>query len=352
MLHIRDDTKKSNDYQAENLMTSAYMGLNVPLWKFNIYAGVRYENNIMTLTNYSELAVDRNEKMNYNSADFFPSVNITFNIDRKNLLRFAYGKSINRQEFREVAKSIYYDFDLFSEVKGNTALQQAYIDNFDFRYEMYPSSGEMISFALFYKKFTRPIEWTFIESATDYLFTFENAEGAENFGVEIDLRKSLDFAGLPALSLAFNGALIRSEVTFSEEESLNHNRPMQGQSPYIVNTGLFYNNEKLNIGIMYNIIGKRIVGIGRVADSQGGTIDNDVPDMFEMPRHALDLSMSYKFGRRFELSAGLRNILAAPIVYKQFPKFTDDNGKIQEREQITKKYKPGQNFSLTARVNL
>ena len=151
--------------------------------------------------------------------------------------------------------------------------------------------------------------------------------------------------------MRFNGALIQSNVTFSKE-SLEHDRPMQGQSPYIVNAGLFYNNDNLNVGIMYNVIGRRIVGIGRSADSHGGTIDNDVPDMFEMPRHALDQSISYKFGRRYELSAGVRNILAAPVVYKQFPKFTDNNGKIQEREQITKYYNTGQNISVSLRVNL
>ena len=40
---------------------------------------------------------------------------------------------------------------------------------------------------------------------------------------------------------------------------------MQGQSPYLVNTGLFYKNERrqLNISLLYNRIGKRIIGVGR-----------------------------------------------------------------------------------------
>jgi hypothetical protein len=44
--------------------------------------------------------------------------------------------------------------------------------------------------------------------------------------------------------------------------------------------------------------------------------------------------------------------LGSPITYKQFPEFTDSDGKIQKREQITKEYKPGQNFSVTVRLNL
>ena len=348
---ISDASDKTNDYSGENVLASGYTGVNIPIGKFNVYAGVRYENNRMSLTNHTTINTDDTETFDYESSDFFPSVNATFNINKINLLRFAYGKSVNRQEFREVSPSTYYDFDLFSYVRGNKKLQQAYIQNFDLRYEIYPSSGEMISFALFYKRFTNPIEWTFIDGGGTYTYTFENAEQADNYGMELDLKKSLDFIGFPDLSLSFNGALINSKVIFGDN-SLEHNRPMQGQSPYLVNTGLFYQRNKLNLGLMYNIIGKRIVGIGRNDNSQGGSINNDVPDMYEMPRHALDLSFSYKFGNHTELSAGVRDILAAPFVYKQFPKFINDEEKIQQREQTTKEYNLGRNFSISLKINI
>ena len=70
------------------------------------------------------------------------------------------------------------------------------------------------------------------------------------------------------------------------------------------------------------------------------------------PRHAVDLSFSYKFGRMYEVSVGVRDVLAAPLVYKQFPKFTDDTGKVQQREQTTKEYRNGQNFSVSLKLNL
>ena len=344
---ITDGTKKTNDYIGDNLLKSGYLGLNIPFGKFNIYAGARYENNLMSLTNFVTLTTNKSEIFDYKSDDFFPSVNATYNINKTNLVRIAYGKSINRQEFREVSPSVYYDFDLFSDVKGNTDLRHAYIQNFDLRYEIYPSSGEMISFALFYKKFKNPIEWTFIDTGGSYLYTFENADGATSYGVELDVKKSLNFIGLSDWSISFNGSLIQSEVKFAED-SQEHDRPMQGQSPYLVNAGLFYQHEKLSAGLMYNIIGKRIVGIGRTDNSQGNTIDNNIPDMFEMPRHAIDLSLSYKFGKCVELSAGAIDILAAHLVYKQFPK-SAENGK--EREQTTKEYRPGRNFSMTIKLN-
>ena len=305
----------------------------------------------MALTNYKMIVSNEKETNNYRQSDVFPSVNATYHFNKEHLLRIAYGKAINRQEFREVSPSTYYDFDLFSYVRGNKDLKPAYIQNFDLRYEIYPATGELISLAFFYKRFVHPIEWTYIDAGGTYTFTFENAESANNYGLELDMKKSLDFIGLPDFSLSFNGAIINSKVLFGEN-SIEHDRPMQGQSPYIVNTGIFYQNERFNFGLLYNTIGKRIVGIGRSNNGQGGSIDNDVPDMYEMARHVFDLSFGYKPGKHIELSAGIRDLLAQSFVYKQFPKFIDDAGTIQQREQTTKYYKPGRNFTITLKINL
>ena len=350
---IYDNTNNGNNYKGDDILASGYAGISLPIDKFNVYAGVRYENNNMRLTNYTTMTTDATKDYDYSQADFFPSVNATYNINQKNLLRFAYGQSINRQEFREVSPSSYYDFELFSFVQGNTELKPAYIQNFDLRYEIYPSKGELISLALFYKKFTNPIEWTYLDAGGSYTFTYENAQSAENFGVELDMKKNLDFIGLPNLTMSFNGAIIESNVIFGED-SREHDRPMQGQSPFLVNTGVFYqnNNQTLNIGLMYNIIGKRIVDIGKVDAGQDGSINNDIPDMYEMPRSAIDLSVSCKLGKYVELSAGVRDILAQNVVFKQFPKFYDDAGNIHEREQTTKEFMPGRNFALSVKINL
>ncbi len=350
-LYIYEDTDNRNSYSGDDMLGAAYLAFNLPFNKFNIYTGARLEYNKMTLTNYTTIKEDLTKETNYDQLNLFPSINATYNFNKKQLMRFAYGSSINRQEFREVSSSVYYDFDLFSSIKGNPKLKPAYIQNFDLRYEFYPSPAELISLAVFYKHFKNPIEWTYLDAGGSYTYTFENAESANNVGLELDIKKSLDFIGMDNFSLLFNGSLIDSKVIFGEN-SMEHDRPMQGQSPYLVNAGLFYQLEKhqFNATLMYNIIGKRIVGIGKVDTSEGGSINNDVPDMYEMPRNVLDLSLSKKFGKNIELSAGIRDLLAQKVIFKQFPKFYDADGKLQTREQITKEYTPGQNISLTVKV--
>jgi TonB-dependent receptor len=333
------------------MLTALYAALNIPAGKLNVNAGVRYENSRMTVTGFTRIYETDTEDKTYAQANFFPSVNAAYNVNKEHLLRFGYGAAINRYEFREVSASVYYDFDLFSDIKGNPDLKPAYIRNFDLRYEFYPSPGELISAALFYKHFTNPIEWTYFDGGGSYTFSFENARSADNYGLELDVKKNLDFINAPFLSVTFNGALIDSKVKF-EKQKLEHERQMQGQSPYIINAGLFYQSsgETMSIGILYNIIGKRIVGIGKVDLSSGGSINNDIPDMYEMPRNMLDITFRKKFGKRIELSAAIKDIIGQPLVYKQFPRFYDPNGVMQEREQITKYFNYGRNITAGVKI--
>ncbi len=162
------------------------------------------------------------------------------------------------------------------------------------------------------------------------------------------MRKGLDFWNLPNLSFTANASVMHSMVRFGDD-AIEHDRPMQGQSPYLINTGLFYQSERLGFsaGLLYNRIGERIVGIGRTPDSQGNVQNNTIPDIYEMPRNALDLTLSQRISDTFEVKLAVRDILAEPVKFMQFPEFEDASGVMQEREQITKMYNPGRSFSVS-----
>ena len=342
-LYIYEDTDNRNSYMGSNGTGSAYLSLKLPAGRFNILAGLRYEMGQMKLTLYDKIYEFSTYDKRYNHSDLFPSLNISYNIDRKNLFRIAYGSSVNRQEFREVSPSVYYDFSLFSDVKGNPDLKQAKIHNADLRYEFYPSEDEYITLAIFYKFFKNPIEWTYLDAGGSYTYTFENALSAQNYGVEIDIKKRLDFIGLKNFTFGLNAALISSVVDFDQSSSLEKDRAMQGQSPYIVNSTLYYDNREkgLSVGLLYNRIGRRIVGIGRVDTGSGASINNDVPDTYELPRDIIDFVATKSIGSKVELRLSLRDILSQPVVFEQYPRYIDGNGVIQKRRQVAKSFNPG-----------
>ena len=349
-LYLLEEQHMRNNYKGNNYLGAGYFAANIPLGKFNIYAGLRYEYDHMELITNTRDNAESPFSHNYEYSDLFPSVNTTYKINDKHQLRLSYGKTVNRPEFREVSPSVFYDFDLASDVQGNTDLKPCYIQNVDFRYEFYPSKGELISIAAFYKYFDSPIEWTYtVTGGTSLVYSYMNAKRANNYGIELDIRKDLSFIGLPGFSWSFNGALIKSRVKF-EEGSKEENRPMQGQSPYLVNTGIFYKNDKmqLDIALLYNRIGKRIIGVGRSEGTTSGNETLRVPDSYEMPRDVIDLSASKKFGSHWELKLSIRDLLAQKVYYKQFADVHYSNGTSREIEQITRVYKPGRNIGVSA----
>lgn len=343
-IHLLEQLQMRNNYRGNNVLGAAYVSASLNFGDLELLAGLRFEHNDMELiSNTRDYEVSERSR-HYVSDDLFPSANLTWRYSDEQSLRLSYGRSINRPEFREVSSSVYYDFDLASSVQGNTELRNCYIDNVDLRWEYYPSQGEMITLALFFKHFDSPIEWTYtVSGGTDLIYSYKNALSANNYGVELDVRKDLSFIGLDNFYLSFNGALIRSRVNF-EPGSLEQDRPMQGQSPYLVNAGLFYSSKAigLDVSLLYNRIGKRIIGVGRSEGTSGSDDVIKVPDSYEMPRNSLDFNVSKDFGEHVELKLYMKNILGEPVVYKQFE---------QDVEQITRMYQPGRNIGMSVVMN-
>ena len=93
-----------------------------------------------------------------------------------------------------MSSSVFYDFDLASNVQGNPDLKSCYVHNLDFRYELYTAPGEQISIAAFFKHFADPIEWTYtVTGGTDMVYSYQNADKAVSYGIEVDRKKNLDF---------------------------------------------------------------------------------------------------------------------------------------------------------------
>jgi TonB-dependent receptor len=346
---IDEISQKTNNYSATVLHTAGYVAFEIPVNNLLIYAGVRLENRHTELTGDRSMSFSTTliSTKNIYETDWLPSINLVYKFSEQHQLRAAYGRSVNRPELRELSPSVYYDFDLFSEIGGNENLKTAKIDNVDLRYEFYPSLGETVSLGVFYKYFRNPIEWTFVDMGGSLRYSYENAGQAVSRGIELDVRKKLDFVGLSALSVIMNAALISSRVHFEPGEVVSEpDRAMQGQSPYVINAGLYYSSEKarLNISALYNRIGKRIVGLGK-SNVPDQNVNDMVPDSYEMPRNSLDLSVIKKVGKRFEIRCSVRDILSEDIVFKQFPKFVKDNV-TYKREQTTKRFNQGRFVSF------
>ena len=172
------------------------------------------------------------------------------------------------------------------------------IINIDARYEIYPGAGEAITLGGFFKRFVNPIETRLgTESVlTRRNYFFQNAQDASTYGFELEMRKNLRFLGgnselLSNFSVFANLTYIFSEVTFKDEtlgKTVSADRPVQGQSPYLVNGGLQYTSTESgwNGTLLYNRVGNRLALVGY--SSLG------FPDIYENPRDIIDFQISKK----------------------------------------------------------
>lgn len=245
--------------------------------------------------------------------DFLPGLNATYKVNNKVNLRLSGSQTVIRPELRELSFLNLYDFELNASVQGNPLLNRTKISNFDFRYEFYPKAGEVMTAGVFYKDFTNAIEQLFNEGIGGAsTFSYQNADKATAWGAELEFRKKLDFINtFKNFTLQANASFIKSKV---KDAGLNINRPMQGQSPYVINVGLMYDLEKsgLNATLLFNRIGERIYLVGDLTSGAGS------PDIYEAPRNLLDLQLSKKLlKKKADIRMSVSDILNATQYFYQ-----------------------------------
>jgi len=247
--------------------------------------------------------------------DWLPGVNATIKLNTRTNLRVSGSQTVIRPELRELSFLNLYDFELNASVQGKPDLQRTKVSNLDVRYEFYPRGGEVFTLGAFYKFFDKPIEQVFNEgSGGASTFTFQNPNEARSYGAEIEFRKKLDFNNvLKNFTFQANGAYIYSRI---KDSALAIDRPLQGQSPWLVNLGLLYDLPKpgFNATLLFNMIGERIYLVGDISSGAGS------PDIYEAPRPILDLQLAQKImKKKAEIRLNVSDILNQTQYFYQNP---------------------------------
>lgn len=316
---ISDGTLANSDYKASSEMIHAYIMDDQRFFKkFRLIFGVRMESFRQKLNSVKNL----NDTINLNTTitDFLPSVNFVYSLTSKMNIRLSYSQTINRPEFRELAPFLFYDFVTNYTYEGQESLSRARIDNYDFRYEFFPGKAQLFSVSAFYKKFKDPIEIVTIPNTTSQVI-YVNDKSAEVYGAEAEFRTLIgtlagiknDKSWLNKLTLSANAAYIKSSVKLDSlfsfpPEQLVTDRALQGQSPYLINTSLGFNDDKLGLSATFSLnrVGDRIAIAGTYRDA----------DIYEKARTIIDFQVAKFFlNKKLELRITARDILAQKISY-------------------------------------
>ena len=316
-------------YSASDRLVAGYAQVELSLGRrVRLIGGARVERSRIEVGTFS-IVTGQDTVARLADTDVLPSLAMNVALTDDQNLRFSASQTLARPEYRELSPVTYFDILGGQKLFGYTGLERSLIQNYDARWEWYPNAGEVVSVALFGKRFRRPIERILVQNADGAVpdITFRNAESAFNYGVELELRKGLEGVSraLRPFTVWANATLMQSEITPGNDSlsSLtNASRPMAGQSEYVVNAGITYAalEGRLNATVLYNVAGDRITEAGIFP----------LPDTYERARHLLDASVQVPLGATLSVKLDGRNLLDSPyrIVQRDVTRLRYRSGRV------------------------
>lgn len=344
----------SDKYFAASTLNAGFLMFDNNLSdKIRLIWGARLEHFEQLIETHSRTSGENVVLINPKKLDVLPSINFTYSPNIKTNIRVSASQTVARPELRELAPFEFFDFEQMATTSGNPNLQRTSITNLDVRYELYPRAGELFSVGAFYKKFKDPIELV-VNSGSQPVrrqLEFINADNANLFGAEIELRKSLQFLNEESdflRNLYFNGnvTVITSKVNITQtsaggEGTVSSSRQLQGQSPYLINAGFQYDGDNgLGFSMLYNRIGQRLNVVGNGA----------IRDIYENPRDLVDLQISKKvLKRNGELRFTVNDLLNQKVL--SYHNIDDKKTYSPSSDAVFTSYKPGTTFTLAFNYN-
>lgn len=298
-------TESADSFVADSAIDSIFSSIEVspmPSWTFS--TGLRQEKSRQEVSTFYYYAPQSPTSLaGLRNRDLLPAHAITWKPNPTVRARLAYSETLARPDARELSTVPFIDTESGYETVGNNELEITVIKNVDHRWEYYFNNDEYVSIGAFYKQFDKPVEDVF-EPSPNLRKTFANARSAENRGLEFESRVAFRrlTRGLRRWTLLTNTSLIESKVRLAPGTLVtNSDRPLQGQSPYVINVQLQYDRPPwgLTSTLLYNVIGARISEVGT----------NRRPDVYEQQFHQLDWVTSVRVFKNGNLGVKAKNLL-------------------------------------------
>jgi len=333
---LEEKTRNTDAFGATHLLRGGHVSADLSLTsRLRLITGMRLESSDQRLTTFELGNPNLVPVVADNAAtQKAPTASLVIKANEKTNVRLAASRTVNRPDFRELAPFEYSEFVGGRSEKGNPELEDVSILSYDVRWERYPELGQIQAVSFFYKDFDRPIE-VLVQPGVSRTVTFVNSDGARNYGAELELRQRLDALGerlqigagwLSGMSLGLNVTLVNSRVDVGEEGAqTSRERPLQGQSPFVVNGSLGYMtpNGRSGATFLYNVFGKRITEVGA----------NGLPDVYERARHSIDLTGNTSLNGHVKLKLVAKNLL-------------NHQHRFEQAGSVTELYQTGRSFSL------
>jgi outer membrane receptor protein involved in Fe transport len=238
--------------------------------------------------------------------------------------------------------------------------------NYDLKWEYFPSSGQLLSLAAFYKDISNPINRVRDRGSAGVFSYFNSSEKAEVFGLEAETK--LDIVSLTkndtngslsgyGLNLALNATRMwhtqdLREIYDTEGNLVRSFRykgitktDLQGASDWILNTSLNFttaDENPLGASLSLNYASDKIFALGVPTDQANRDVFYD-DAIIEKGFVVLDAVISKSFGKHWDLRLTGKNLLNPKIKQTQLIR---DSASGRENEKTVLSYTSGAGINL------
>ncbi|OAM87221.1 TonB-dependent receptor [Termitidicoccus mucosus] len=285
-------------------------------------------------------------------ADWFPNVQLKYNLTANFIARASYNKSISRQPFDRLMPGYTVNVDssgAYAIDMNNPSLKPIYHTNYDVALEYYMKGGGSASIGYYYKdvqNYTANVTETITENGV-YDYDFRNYVGAslerpvniggqKNWGIEASFSQRLGFIHERLKNFSLYAA-----YTYQEGEtnsSFNSTAPLTGLEtmpksmpayrvvPRKLKLSLSYRGSRLNASVSYNWADSFYDGtmFRFFNDREPGKVDPAAFGyLWRDARGTFDAAMSYTFYRRYSFYVEAKNLTNEPFrTYLHNPNWT------------------------------
>ncbi len=243
--------------------------------------------------------------------DFLPGIHFRYEFAADQIGRLSIARTLSRPSYFDLVPAV--DRSDESQSQGNPNLRPATATNIDLRYEYYPNPSDLYSAGVYFKRIIDPIEDQFQSVGVLLVTSKGNGDPATVYGFEAVVAKHFGGLGFSAnYSYVFSQITSTKQVTSEDiygdlvQSYYQQKRPLQSQSPQIVNAILSYASEPwgTSANLSYNYTGKSLIAVSRL----------DGYDTYQDGVGQLDFSADQKLLSNLRLSVKLINITNSQAV--------------------------------------
>ncbi len=277
--------------------------------------------------------VERGSKPVRSYDDYYPSLNVTYNVTDNLLVRLGYAKTMGRPDYTFILPFTTIDdnenFDVDPTVSPgsltirNTGLKPWSADNFDLSVEYYFKKSGYLSAGIFQKEisdFFQSQGGTVDAALAQQLgigpefigwgvSTLVNGPGtAKILGYELSANRRLDFLPGMLRYLSVNTNATKLELSGASASAFN------GFIDTTANMSISWNKAPIRANVNFNYRGRqqRAAQVGGQYGAANGFYE------YYAPRTNVDVNVEYTFSKRFKFYANARNIFNKPQVLQRY----------------------------------